>query len=43
MPVRLYELMKNGSEEEQKRVTQAMLNMKKLDIEALENAMYELS
>lgn len=28
MPVRLYELMKNGSEEEQKRVTQAMLNMK---------------
>ncbi|MBG9978588.1 VOC family protein [Ruoffia tabacinasalis] len=43
MPVRLYELMKNGSEEEQKRVTQAMLNMKKLDIEALENAIYELS
>ncbi|MBA5728263.1 VOC family protein [Aerococcaceae bacterium INB8] len=42
IPVRLYELMKNGSEE-QRRVTQAMLNMKKLDIEALENAMYELS
>ena len=43
MPVRLYELMKNGSEEEQRRVTQTMLIMKKIDIEALENEKYELS
>lgn len=43
MPVRFYELMKNGSEAEHWRVTQTMLNMKKLDIEALEYTMYELS
>ena len=42
IPVRMYELLENSSEEEKNRVTQAMLKMKKLDIEALENAKYEL-
>ncbi|MBG9988320.1 VOC family protein [Aerococcaceae bacterium DSM 111176] len=40
VPIRMYELMADGSEEENNRVTQAMLKMKKIDIEALENAKY---
>lgn len=38
VPTRLNELLLEGTEEEAYRVTQAMLKMKKLDIEALENA-----
>lgn len=40
VPVRLYELIEKSTPKEQERVTQAMLKMKKLDIEALENAKY---
>ena len=40
VPIRMYELMAEGTEEELNRVTQAMLKMKKIDIEALENAKY---
>lgn len=40
VPIRMIELLDSGTEEEIQRVTQAMLKMKKLDIEALENAKY---
>lgn len=38
VPLRLNELLTESTEEEASRVTQAMLKMKKLDIETLENA-----
>lgn len=40
VPFRLYELMATSTEEEQTRISQALLKMKKIDIDALENAKY---
>lgn len=43
IPLQLVKIMSSGTKEEQYRVTQAMLPMKKLDIGKLENAKYNLN
>lgn len=40
IPIRLYDLMASSTDEEQARISEALLKMKKLDIEALEDAKY---